>query len=123
MHCLECKICKDIPNQLVLALCCGQVIGCSACFERCVNTSRSCPLCRATDPQSVAVNGYEGLYSQLRLMSGESDRVSMNMKYSIQPAAKSTIPISPDYKILFYNILLTCQILINDHFHLRLVTA
>ena len=70
VHCLECKICKDIPSQPMLALCCGQVIGCCSCFEQCINTSRSCPLCRAADTQSVAVNGYEGLYSQLPLMGG-----------------------------------------------------
>lgn len=71
VHHLQCKICKDIPSQPVLALCCGQVVGCSSCFEQCLSTSRSCPLCRAADPQSVAVNGYEGLYSQLRLIGPE----------------------------------------------------
>lgn len=73
VHHLECKICKDIPSQPVLALCCGQIVGCRSCFERCLNASSSCPLCRAADPQCVGVNGYEGLYSQLRLFGGESD--------------------------------------------------
>ncbi len=38
VHCLECEICKDIPSQPALALCCGQVIGCRSCFEQCLNT-------------------------------------------------------------------------------------
>ena len=70
----ECKICKDIPNQPVFTTCCGQVIGCRSCFERCLQNSRSCPLCRKPDPDILNVNGYEGLYSQLRLFGGaESD--------------------------------------------------
>ena len=70
----ECKICKDIPIQPVLASCCGQIVGCRPCFERCLHNTRSCPLCRATDPQIVNVNGYDGLYSQLRSWGGaESD--------------------------------------------------
>ena len=73
MRHIECKVCKSIPNQPVLALCCGQVVGCRSCFEQCLQNSRSCPLCRATEPHCVNVNGYEGLYSQLRLFDTQSD--------------------------------------------------
>ena len=64
---LECKICKDVPTPPVLLLvCCGQVLGCETCFETCMEASDLCPLCRATNPTTILINGQDGLYSILK---------------------------------------------------------
>lgn len=68
---IECKVCKDIPtNPPVLSTCCGQLIGCKSCFDRCLLNVGSCPMCRSSDPVCINVNGFEALYAQLRLLGG-----------------------------------------------------
>ena len=66
---LECKVCKDLPDQPIIVLCCGQILGCQSCFERC---NRACPLCRAEDPGCVNITGNEELYALLRRFSADS---------------------------------------------------
>ena len=55
---MECKICKDIPTPLGYVL---QTVGCQGCLDSCIDTSGSCPLCRAAMPELVHVHGLYGL--------------------------------------------------------------
>ena len=67
MQYLESKICKDVPTPpTVLLLCCRQILGCQSCFNRCVEDSGVCPLCRETSPTGVAILGQDGLYDLLK---------------------------------------------------------
>jgi len=45
---LTCQICQRVPNQgnIVLALCCGQLIGCGDCTQKWLMENETCPLCR-----------------------------------------------------------------------------
>lgn len=66
LHLLDCKICKNVPTNAVLVLCCNQVLGCHDCFNQSVQNNNPCPLCRATSPQCVRIKGYDALFEFLR---------------------------------------------------------
>lgn len=64
---MECKVCKDIPTPpICLVMCCKQIVGCQGCFDSCIETSGSCPLCRAPMPDSLHIHGLDGLLECLK---------------------------------------------------------
>ncbi|CAG2185118.1 unnamed protein product [Mytilus edulis] len=44
---LRCKVCTEIPeNTIIVVACCGQVLGCGACVQKCISENEFCILCK-----------------------------------------------------------------------------
>ncbi len=60
VHSFECKICKDVPTDPILMMCCKQILGCQGCLQICLRNNDVCPLCRQL------VLGLDSLLATLR---------------------------------------------------------
>ncbi|VDI11143.1 Hypothetical predicted protein [Mytilus galloprovincialis] len=44
---LRCKVCTEIPESTIIVVaCCGQVLGCGACVQKCIAENEFCILCK-----------------------------------------------------------------------------
>ncbi|CAC5385875.1 unnamed protein product [Mytilus coruscus] len=44
---LKCKVCTEVPeNTIIVVACCGQVLGCGACVQKCIAENDFCILCK-----------------------------------------------------------------------------
>ena len=53
-HVAECVVCMDAPQSHALVPC-GHMCMCATCAERCVETVKECPMCRAPAHQTFRI--------------------------------------------------------------------
>ena len=47
---LKCKVCTQVPfNTVIIGSCCGQILGCGNCIQKCASENSECILCKAKD--------------------------------------------------------------------------
>ena len=65
-HLFDCKICKDVTSNPVYVTCCKQIFGCRSCYESCMATNSTCPLCRNQQPECLDVNGLDSVLEAVK---------------------------------------------------------
>ena len=63
---IKCKICTNIPpGNIIVGVCCGQVIGCTLCVDEWAKQESSCMLCRQAFVPLV-LKGFSGVQQLLK---------------------------------------------------------
>ena len=66
---LRCKVCTQVPeNTIILAACCGQIVGCGECVQKYIAENECCILCKneSAIDKLVELKGFQMLLDKFQ---------------------------------------------------------